>query len=70
MLYDLVSQWIAVALVALVPLPETIFEEEPLMVCATLSGVDYTDIPFTVNFTISSGQGAYFGVSGTEEIDH
>ena len=40
------------------------------MVCATLSGVEYTDIPFTVNFTISSGQGVYFGVSGTEEIDH
>lgn len=50
-----------VAVVSLVPLPETVLEEDPLSVCAMLSGVNYTDIPFTVNFTIHSGQGMKSG---------
>ena len=48
---------LTVAVVSLVALPETVAEEEPLNVCATLHGVDFTHIPFILNFTISSEQG-------------
>lgn len=52
-----VSCTVAVASLAL--LPETLQEEEVLSVCAVMSGVQYIDLPLTLNFTTSSEQGMH-----------
>ena len=54
---------LTVAVVSLVSLPETVAEEVPLNVCAMLHSVDFTHIPFILNFTISSEQGILYQVS-------